>query len=178
MMTHIRPQPDEYAANFANYINAVPDGEPVKLLENQLADWLRVLNSMGEEAGNFRYAPGKWSIKEMLGHLSDAERVFSYRLLRIARGDATPLPGFEQDDYIKVANFSSRKLAGLAREFEAVRRATLLLASSLDEQALLRRGTSSNNPISARALLFIIVGHDRHHWKILQENYLPALSEA
>lgn len=177
-MTQIRPQPDEYAPNFANYINAVPDGEPVKLLESQLADWLRVLNSLEEEAGDFRYAPGKWSIKEMLGHVSDAERIFAYRLLRIARGDKTPLPSFEQDDYIKVANFSSRRLTGLAAEFEAVRRATLLLASSLDEQALQRKGTASNNPISARALLFIIAGHDRHHWKILQEKYLPALREA
>jgi uncharacterized damage-inducible protein DinB len=178
MMTQVRPQSNEYAATFKKYIDVVPDGEPVKILESQLADWQRLLTPLGEEAGNFRYAPEKWSIKELLGHVTDAERIFSYRLLRIARGDKTPLSGFEQDDYIKEANSSKRQLADLRAEFEAVRRATVFLVASLDEQALQRTGTASNNPISARALLFIIAGHDRHHWQILREKYLPALGEA
>jgi uncharacterized damage-inducible protein DinB len=177
MMTQVRPQSNEYAATFKKYIDVVPDGEPVKILESQLADWQRLLTPLGEQAGNFRYAPEKWSIKEMLGHVTDAERIFSYRLLRIARGDKTPLPGFEQDDYIKEANSSKRQLADLRAEFEAVRRASVLLAASLDEQALQRTGTASNNSISARALLFVIAGHDRHHWQILREKYLPALGE-
>jgi uncharacterized damage-inducible protein DinB len=177
MMTQVRPQSNEYAANFKKYIDVVPDGEPVKILEDQLADWQRVLTPLDEEAGNFRYAPDKWSIKELLGHIVDAERVFSYRLLRIARGDKTPLPGFEQDDYIKTANSSKRQLASLKAEFEAVRHASILLAASLDEQALQCTGTASGNPISARALLFIIAGHDRHHFTILREKYLPALGE-
>jgi uncharacterized damage-inducible protein DinB len=178
MMTQVRPQSNEYAATFKKYIDVVPDGEPVKILESQLADWQRLLTPLGEEAGNFRYAPEKWSIKELLGHVTDAERIFSYRLLRIARGDKTPLSGFEQDDYIKEANSSKRQLADLRAECEAVRRATVFLVASLDEQALQRTGTASNNPISARALLFIIAGHDRHHWQILREKYLPALGEA
>jgi len=177
MMTQVRPQSNEYAVPFKKYIDVVPDGEPIRILEDQLADWKRVLAPLGEEAGNFRYAPEKWSIKEMLGHVVDAERIFSYRLLRIARGDKTPLPGFEQDDYIKTANSSNRQLAGLREEFEAVRRASILLAGSLDEQALQRTGTASNNPISARALLFIIAGHDRHHFTILRQKYIPALGE-
>jgi uncharacterized damage-inducible protein DinB len=177
MMTQVRPQSNEYAAPFKKYVDGVPDGDLVQILEDQLADWQRVLTPLGEEAGNFRYAPEKWSIKELLGHIVDAERIFSYRLLRIARGDKTPLPGFEQDDYIKTANSSKRQLVNLRAEFEAVRRASILLAASLDEQALQQTGTSSGNPISARALLFIIAGHDRHHFTILREKYIPALGE-
>ena len=95
MMTQVRPQSNEYAAPFKKYVDVVPDGQLVQILEDQLADWQRALTPLGEEAGNFRYAPEKWSIKELLGHIVDAERIFSYRLLRIARGDKTPLPGFE-----------------------------------------------------------------------------------
>jgi uncharacterized damage-inducible protein DinB len=175
MMTQVRPQSDEYAASFKKYIDVVPDGEPVAILESQLKDWQRLLEPLGEEAGNFRYAPEKWSIKEVLGHVIDAERIFSYRLLRIARGDKTPLPGFEQDDYIKTANSSARQLADLRKEFEAVRRSSLALVSSLEDQDLRSTGTASGNPISARALVFILAGHDRHHWQILREKYLPGL---
>jgi uncharacterized damage-inducible protein DinB len=177
MMTQVRPQSDEYAISFKKYIDVVPDGESAAILESQLKDWQRLLAPLGEEAGNFRYAPEKWSIKEVLGHVTDAERVFSYRLLRIARGDQTPLPGFEQDDYIKTANSSARRLTDLREEFEAVRRSSLALISSLDDEALKRTGTASNNPVTARALVFVIAGHDRHHWRILREKYLPALSE-
>lgn len=177
MMTQVRPQSDEYAISFKKYIDVVPDGEPVGILESQLKDWQRLLTPLSEEAGNFRYAPEKWSIKEVLGHVIDAERIFSYRLLRVARGDKTPLPGFEQDDYITTANSSARRLTDLREEFEAVRRSSLALIRSLDEEALKRTGTASNNPVSALALVFVIAGHDRHHSRILREKYLPALSE-
>jgi uncharacterized damage-inducible protein DinB len=176
-MTQVRPQSDEYAVSFKQYIDVVPYGEPVTILESQLKDWQRLLAPLGEEAGNFRYAPEKWSLKEVLGHVTDAERIFSYRLLRIARGDKTPLPGFEQDDYIKTANSSSRRVKDLREEFEAVRRASLALVSSLDDEALKRTGTASGNPVSARAMAFVIAGHDRHHGQILREKYLPALGE-
>jgi uncharacterized damage-inducible protein DinB len=177
MMTQVRPQSDEYAISFKKYVDVVPDGELVAILESQLKDWQRLLAPLRDEAGDFRYAPGKWSIKEVLGHVSDAERVFSYRLLRIARGDKTPLPGFEQDDYIKTANSSSRRLMDLREEFEVVRRSSLALVSSLDEEALRRTGTASGNPVSARAMVFVIAGHDRHHWQVLREKYSPALGE-
>jgi uncharacterized damage-inducible protein DinB len=174
-MTQKRPQSDEYAAYYQKYIDAVPDGEPLQILENQLADWQRLWKPLGEKAGDFRYAPEKWSIKELLGHVTDVERIFSYRLLRIARGDKTPLPGFEQDDYIKQARFSARRLADLTEEFEAVRRATLVLTRSLEEQDLQRSGSASNNPVSARALVYMIAGHDLHHRRIVEEKYLPNL---
>ena len=150
MMTQVRPQSDEYAVSFKKYIDVVPDGEPVQILENQLVDWQRLWRPLGEKAGDFRYAPEKWSIKELLGHVTDAERIFSYRLLRIARGDKTPLPGFEQDDYIKEARFSARRFADLTEEFEAVRRATLVLTRSLEEQDLQRSGIASNSPAPPR----------------------------
>lgn len=174
-MTQIRPQTDEYAANYGKYVELVPDGDPSKILENQLGEWQRVLQPLGEAAGDFRYAPEKWSIKEVVGHVSDAERIFAYRLLRIARGDKTPLPGFEQDDYINAANFSSQRLAVLLEEFGSVRGATLSLLRSLDGVALTRTGTASNNHISARALVYIIAGHAAHHLRILQQRYLPVL---
>ena len=176
-MTQVRPQSDEYATSFKKYIDVVPGGEPASILESQLKDWQRLLAPLNEEAGNFRYAPGKWTIKEVLGHVIDAERIFSYRLLRIARGDKTPLPGFEQNDYIKTANSSARRLADLRGEFEAVRRSSLALVSSLEDEALGRAGTASGNPISARALVFILAGHDRHHWLILREKYMSAFGE-
>ena len=176
-MTQVRPQSDEYAISLKKYIDVVPDGELVAILESQLKEWQRLLAPLSDEAGNFRYAPGKWTIKEVLGHVMDAERIFSYRLLRIARGDKTPLPGFEQDDYIKTANSSSRRVKDLREEFEAVRRASLALVSSLDDKALKRTGTASGNPVSARAMAFVIAGHDRHHGQILREKYLPALGE-
>src|SRR5208337_4478467 len=109
---------------------------------------------------NFRYEPSKWSIKETLGHVNDAERIFAYRMLRIARGDQTPLPGFEQDDYVKTANSSARKLSDLLEEFTAIRRATITLLRSLDDASWLRRGNASGKEVSVLALAFIIAGHD------------------
>jgi hypothetical protein len=178
MMPQNRPQPGEYAPFYENYIGLVPEGELLQILEAQLQDWQRLLADLSEEAADFRYAPGKWSIKEILGHLNDTERILSYRLLRIARGDQTALPGFEQDDYVRAANSSGRKRGELLNEFAAVRRATIALVSSLDDAAWLRRGVANQKEISATALAFIIVGHERHHRIILEERYLPALPRA
>ena len=112
-MTQKRPQTADYAPYFAKYVMLVPDGDFLETLEAQLRDMQRVLEPLSDKQGDFRYEPDKWSIKELLGHINDAERIFSYRLLRIARGDQTPLPGFEQDDYVKTANCSGQKLSGL-----------------------------------------------------------------
>ena len=174
-MTHNRPQASEYAPYFEKYVALVPDGEIVETLQAQLREMKLLLGTLNEKGAEFRYAEGKWSIKEVLGHISDTERIFAYRLLRIARGDQTPLAGFEQDDYVKTGNFSARPLAELLKEFTAVRRATLTLVESLDEAAGLRRGMASQKEISARALVFLIAGHERHHRIVLQERYFPAL---
>ena len=177
-MTQKRPQTTDYAPYFAKYVMLVPDGDFLETLEAQLRKLQRMLEPLTDKQGDFRYEPDKWSIKELLGHINDAERIFSYRLLRIARGDQTPLPGFEQDDYVKIANGSGQKLSSLVAEFISVRRATITLVRSLDNASWLRRGISSDAPITALALGFVIVGHVAHHQKILEQRYLPVLAAA
>jgi uncharacterized damage-inducible protein DinB len=174
-MTQNRPQASEYAPYYQKYVALVPEGEIVETLEAQLRETKLLLARLSEKEAEFRYAEGKWSVKEVLGHISDTERVFAYRLLRIARGDQTPLAGFDQDDYVKTGNFSARPLAELLEEFTVVRRATIALLRTLDEAAWLRRGVANQKEISVRALAFILAGHERHHRRVLQERYFPAL---
>lgn len=174
-MPQVRLQTGDYAPYYGKYIALVPSGDFLEILESQLRDTQALLSPLSDSQGDFRYAPDKWSIKEIVGHLSDTERIFSYRLLRIARGDKSPLPGFEQDDYVKTANSGARKLLDLLEEFASIRGATIALVRSLDTGAWLRRGVASENEVTALALAFIICGHERHHWKILKERYVPAL---
>jgi len=177
-MTQKRPQSSDYAPYYANYVMQVPDGDFLETLEKQLREMQSLLGSLTETQADFRYAPGKWSIKEVLGHINDAERIFSYRILCIARGDETPLPGFEQDDYVKTANSSSRKLSSLLEEFTAVRRSTIALIRSLEDSAWLRRGTASGKPVTVLAQAFVTLGHALHHQRVLAERYVPILPVA
>ncbi len=172
-MTYIpsKPQPNEYAPYYERYISLVPDHNILETIEQQRRDMVLLLSCRDEADGDFRYAPDKWSTKEVLGHINDAERVFAYRALRIARNDATPMEGFEQDDYVRNAPFSISPLADLIEDFIAVRRATVSLLRDLDETAWLRRGIANKNEVSVRALAWIIAGHELHHRKILQEKY-------
>jgi hypothetical protein len=173
-----RPQPDEYASFFEKYVSQIQSDDVVGTLETQRVQMAQLLAARSEREGNFRYAPDKWSVKEVIGHLSDAERIFAYRALRIARGDQTPLPGFEQDDYIVTARFSERTLADVAAEFLAVRLATMTLVQSFTEEAWNRRGTASNHPVTVRAMAYVIAGHEMHHRKVLDEKYFPAIPRA
>jgi uncharacterized damage-inducible protein DinB len=166
-----RPQADEYVGYFARYIDQVPDGDVATILESQGNATQKLLASIGEEKAGYRYAPDKWSIKEVVGHITDAERVFAYRLVAIARGEKQPLPGFDQDEYMGKANFDAHSLAELSDGLASTRRATLALIRSLDDEALTRRGVASNNPISARALAWIAAGHERHHLNVLRDKY-------
>jgi len=175
---HARPANTEYAPYYGTYVSLVATDDILGALESQRLQTSQLLAPRTERDGNFRYAPSKWSVKEVVGHLSDAERIFSYRALRIARGDATPLPGFEQDDYIRGGNFADRTLADLSQEFSAVRAATLALFASLSDEAWGRRGAASNNEITVRALAYIIAGHELHHRRILVERYFPAIPRA
>ncbi len=174
-MTQNRPQTSEYAPYYEKYVASVPDGEIEETLEEQLSETKLLLGNLSEKAADFRYADGKWSVKQILGHISDSERIFAYRILRIARGDQTPLAGFEQDDYVKAGNFSAQPLAGLLEEFIAVRRASIALLRSFDASTWLRRGVANQKEISVRALAYIIAGHERHHRQVLQEQYFPAM---
>jgi hypothetical protein len=168
-----RPEPNEYAAYYGKYVSLVPDGDILGMLEKQQPATLALL-FRPEADGDFRYAPGKWSVKESLGHVIDAERVFSYRAMRIARNDKTPLAGFEQDDYVKYGPFGNCTLAGLVEEFTAVRKATVLMFRALDEAAWTRRGVASNNEVTVLALAYMIAGHELHHRRIFQQNYFPS----
>lgn len=167
-----RPAPDEFAPFYAGYIESVPLGDLVVVLRTQMDETLALVRGLPEAKGDHRYAPGKWSIRDVVGHVCDSERVFAYRLMRIARGDATPLPGFEQDDYVARGDFGARSLASLAEEFEALRRATIALVSALDDAAMARRGSANGVQVSARALAYIIAGHERHHLHVLRSRYL------
>jgi hypothetical protein len=168
-----RPEPNEYAPYYGKYVSLVPDGGILVTLEKQLPATLALL-ARPEADGDFRYAPEKWSVKESLGHVIDTERVFSYRALRIARNDKTPLAGFEQDDYVKNGPFGHCTLAGLVEEFASVRKATVLMLRALDEAAWARRGTASNNEVTVLALAYIIAGHELHHRRLFQQSYFPA----
>ncbi len=174
MSAMIIPKPEavEYNPYYDKYISKVPEGDVLALLQSQNQETARLLRQVPESRATFRYAPGKWSIKEVMGHLCDTERIMSYRALRVGRGDATPIPGFEQDDYIKPANFNSRTLADLVSEFQLIRQATLALFRNFDEAALVRMGTASDSPVSVRALVYIVAGHERHHVQILKARYL------
>ena len=178
MMTQKRPQSNDYAPYYGKYVMLVPEGDFLEILETQLQDMKQLLEPLTDQQGDFCYARGKWSIKETLGHVNDAERVFAYRILCIARGDQTPLPSFEQDDYVKVSNASSRKLSDLLEEFSAIRRASIALIRSFDDASWLRRGTASGKEVTVLAIAFIIAGHALHHRNIFAEKYLPALPRA
>jgi hypothetical protein len=166
-----RPQSGEYAPYYDRYISLVQGDDILNTLDQQRRDTMLLLSCRDEEDGNFRYAPEKWSAKEVLGHVCDTERVFAYRALRIARADATPLEGFEQDDYVRNGPFANSPLSDLVEDFIAVRRATLSLLRDLDEAAWMRRGIANKNEVTVRALAYTIAGHELHHRRILQEKY-------
>ena len=169
--TIARPEPSEHSAYHERYISLVPGNDILGTLDSQRRQTLILLSGRDESEGDFRYAPDKWSVKEVLGHVCDTERIFAYRALRIARGDRTPLAGFEQDDYIRNGPFATRPFPDLIEDYIAVRRATLTLFRDLDEQAWMRRGIANNNEISVRALAYITAGHELHHRRILEEKY-------
>ncbi|MFK7691524.1 DinB family protein [Paenibacillus sp. HJGM_3] len=167
-----RPTKEEYGLYYEQYISLVPEGDIRELLAQALEENTAVWSALSEEKGLFRYASGKWSVKEVLGHLIDGERIMSYRLLRIGRGDPTMLSGFDQDAYVQGAAFDAVPLAQLVEEYTVVRRATLLLLKGLPEEAWSRAGSANNSVLTTRALAYIIAGHERHHMRILKERYL------
>jgi len=173
-----RPAPEEYAPFYETYISKIKGNDIVGILDAQRLQMAQLFAARSERDGNFRYAPDKWTVKEVLGHVSDTERIFAYRALRIARGDQTPLSGFEQDDYVRSGNFSERTLEDLAEEFELVRAANIAFFKSLSKEAWQRRGVANKNEVSVRALAFIVAGHELHHRLILEERYFPAIPRA
>ena len=172
--TMTRPDSTEFAPYYGTYVNAMPDGDVLAALERQGEETFALLSALSEEQGGFRYAPGKWTIRDLVQHLCDSERVFAYRALRFARGDTTPLPGFEQNSYAEAASADRRPLRELAAELRDIRRTTLALARTFDDEALARSGMASGAVMSVRALVWVIAGHERHHLAVLRERYLSA----
>jgi hypothetical protein len=166
-----KPEPNEYDPYYGKYISLVPENDIREAFAAQPAELRSTLAAVPEEKGTFAYDDGKWTVKEVLSHLIDGERIFGYRMLRISRGDETPIEGFEQEGYIENSNANSRPFSDLIDEFEFNRKANLLMLNNLDERGLARMGTASGLPISTRALANICIGHVRHHVGILKERY-------
>lgn len=166
-----RPAADEAAPYYHGYIAKVSGENVVEQLTDQLAEVERLFGALDDAAALARYLPGKWSVKEVLGHLTDVERIFSYRLLRIGRGDVTPLPGFDENAYVPPARFDERPLRDLTSEFRAVRLSSVALVNGLPSTSWSRSGHASGKPVSARALVYIMVGHVSHHFGVLRERY-------
>jgi uncharacterized damage-inducible protein DinB len=166
-----RPAADESAPFYHGYIEKVHGEQVGEYLTAQLGEVERLLAPLDDAAARFRYAPDKWSVKEVLGHLCDTERIFAYRLLRIGRADATPLPGFDENAFVPPADFDARPLAELLREFQAIRASTIALAEGLPSAAWERRGQASGKSITTRALAYIMVGHVTHHLGVLRDRY-------
>jgi uncharacterized damage-inducible protein DinB len=167
-----KPDHSEYAEFYAGYVALVPDGDVVAILATQLDDTFALLRELNDEQALHRYAHGKWSIKEVIGHLADAERVFAYRILRFARADATPLQGYDENAYVPAGEFDLRPLASLMAEYAAVRRATVALLAGLPDGSWTRQGSANRYPTTVRALAWAVAGHELHHRQLLAERYL------
>lgn len=167
-----RPAPAEYAPYYSRYLAVVPEGEIVETLRSQIGETLALLSPLSEERARHRYAPGKWSVKEVVGHVADSERVFAYRALCFARADAAELPGFDEERYAANAPFDRRPLPEVLAELGAVRAATVTLLAGLPDAAWDRQGVANGNPVTVRALAWIIAGHERHHRALIRERYL------
>lgn len=171
-LTIPRPASDEYAPSHGAYVNAVPDGDVLMLLERQGRETVALLRSLDEEKSRQRYAPDKWSIRGVIGHIIDAERVFTYRALTFARGDGVALPAFDENAWAAASNAEARKLAALVDELAAVRAGSVALFRGFGEKEWGRHGTASGHRVTVRGLLYVTAGHERHHLRILRERYL------
>jgi hypothetical protein len=167
-----KPRADEYAEYYGKYVSLVPEGDIVETLSKQSGETLAMLRSIPEERAGHAYGPGKWSIRQLVGHVIDTERIFAYRALAIARGERASLPGMEQDEYMEHASFDGRTLESLCEEFGHVRRANVLMMRGFDAEAWARRGVASDNEVTVLALAHIIAGHELHHVNVLRARYL------
>ena len=170
------PDKTEYAEYYTHYVSLVKDADVVSAMQKQLENLTAIFSQITDEHGLYTYAKGKWTITELLGHLIDGERVFAYRAFRFSRADETPLPGYDQDPYIENANYNSIKIADLLAEFSLLRQSNILFFKNLDAEMWDKTGIANDNPITVRALAFIMVGHVEHHVKILKDKYLTSVN--
>ena len=167
----MRPNKNDYAPYYEGYISLVEGNDIFKILVSQSIKTQEVLNSFPKAMGDFTYQPGKWTVKEVIGHLIDTERVMAYRAMCIARDEKQLLPGFDQDDYVKSGNFNKRDLFDLVYEFRLLRESNMLFEKGLDKEVLSKRGTANNKEVTVLALFYIIAGHEKHHMNILRDRY-------
>jgi DinB superfamily len=168
----MRPVKGDYGEYYKKYIDLVKGDDIFRILIEQNIDSQNILNSFSENKGNYKYAEGKWTVKEVIGHLIDVERIFAYRALCIARGETKPLPGMDQDLYVSNGNFNTRQLFDLNYEFRLLRESNILLFGSFDKSVLQNRGNASGYDVTVLALMFMTAGHEKHHLKILTERYM------
>ena len=168
----MRPGPSDYNSYYDRYISLIGDGDIIEILEEQRKTSEKFLKTFTEEQGNYYYADGKWTVKEVRGHVIDTERIMAYRALAFARGEKQSLPGFEQDEYVAESDFNKRSLDDLINEFLTVRESNIILFKSFNEEILIRRGTASESEVTVLALIYIIAGHEKHHMKFLKERYV------
>ena len=167
----MKPKPEDYDAIYRGYISLIGDDDIIEVLEEQRKTFEKFLKTFTEKQENFSYADGKWTVKEVLGHVIDTEKIMAYRALAFARGEKQSLPGFEQDDYVAESNFNNRSLDDLINEFLTARESNIILFKSFDEEIFSRRGIASESEVTVQALIYIIAGHEKHHMKILRERY-------
>jgi hypothetical protein len=167
-----KPRPHEYPVYFKRYISLVPDGEVLDTLEDLEQETLLILDRISEEVGAYRYDPEKWSVKEVIGHVIDTERVFTSRALFFARDNTVHLPGFDQDEFAKNAKYHDRSILDLSEEYRVTRENTLILFKTFDESVMLNLGTVSDYKMSLRTIPYILAGHELHHRNIIEQRYL------
>jgi uncharacterized damage-inducible protein DinB len=172
----LAPAEDEFAPHYRTYISLVPQGDVIVILTNQIAETLALYSRVPEESASYRYAEGKWTVRQSLGHIVDSERVFAYRALRFSRLDPAPLASFDQNIFVENGPSEAATLAQLREEFEAVRRATICLLRGLRDEDWARSGVASNARVTVRALARVIAGHELHHRRILADRYLPGIA--
>jgi hypothetical protein len=167
-----RPNKTEYAAYYHTYVEKVPDGDIIKVMKKQNDQVKLLLKNVSGKKSLYRYLPDKWSVREVLGHMIDTERVFAYRALRFARNDANNLPGFDENEYVRQSNYNDIKLKDLVEEFITIRKSNIIMFKNFSDEAELRKGTANGNPFTVRAMAYIMAGHVNHHLKVLKERYL------
>ncbi len=167
-----RPEKNEYASYYEGYIKDVQGNDPLRNLEDQFQEIQSLLQSLSDHKANYAYSDGKWTIKEVLGHIIDTERIMGYRALCISRKEKQSLPGFEQDDYVKESNFKDRTITNLLEDYRTVRKSTISLFKNFSEDMYYQKGVANDKKVTVLALLYIIAGHEMHHMKILKERYL------
>ncbi|WP_264807141.1 DinB family protein [Cytobacillus sp. NCCP-133] len=169
-----KPEANEYALYYQNYVNLVPDGDLLEILHGQIKDTINLVKDLNDEQARFRYAPEKWTIKEVIGHITDTERIMAYRLLCISRGETAMLPGYDDNEYVKKGSFNRFSIQELLEQLSIVRQGTTALLKSLGEEDLMRHGNANGTEVTVRAIAYIMAGHELHHRNLIKDRYMGA----